>query len=151
MFKSYTMQCILRSLLCAVCKTPWMCIAETWRRPQLVAGVTKAFWLDLSGTPGLRPIGLSPGSWQTSLGLGSMSRYSAQILICITIWKCMLIMDTHDWIVDIHIWLWISRIHNNCRYPWFSYGNNYGYPYLLIKIIFYALINIYNKLCVSMI
>ena len=40
--------------------------------------------LDLSGTPGLRPIGLSPGSWQTSLGLGSMSRYSAQSLICIT-------------------------------------------------------------------
>ena len=40
--------------------------------------------LDLSGTPGLRPIGLSPGSWQTSLGLGSMSRFSAQILICIT-------------------------------------------------------------------
>ena len=40
--------------------------------------------LDLSGTPGLRPIGLSPGSWQTSLGLGSMSRYSVQILICIT-------------------------------------------------------------------
>ena len=54
--------------------------------------------LDLSGTPGLRPIGLSPGSWQTSLGLGSispgswqtslglgsMSRYSAQILICRT-------------------------------------------------------------------
>ena len=25
------------------------------------------------------------GSWQTSLGLGSMSRYSAQILICITL------------------------------------------------------------------
>ena len=40
--------------------------------------------LDLAGTPGLRLIGLSPGSWQTSLGLGSMSRYSAQILICIT-------------------------------------------------------------------
>ena len=40
-------------------------------------------WLDLSGTPGLRPIGLSPGSWQTSLGLGSMSRYSTHILICI--------------------------------------------------------------------
>ena len=39
--------------------------------------------LDLSGTPGLRPIGLSPCFWQTSLGLGSMSRYSAQILICI--------------------------------------------------------------------
>ena len=39
--------------------------------------------LGLSGTPGLRPICLSHGSWQTSLGLGSMSRYSAQILICI--------------------------------------------------------------------
>ena len=35
--------------------------------------------LDLSGTAGLRPI----GSWQTSFGLGSISRYSAQILICI--------------------------------------------------------------------
>ena len=45
--------------------------------------------LDLSGTPGLRPIGLSPGSWQTSLGLGSMSRYSPQILICIT--QCALV------------------------------------------------------------
>ena len=42
--------------------------------------------LDLSGTPGLQAIGLSPGSWQTSLGLGSTSRYSAQILICITGW-----------------------------------------------------------------
>ena len=39
--------------------------------------------LDWSGTPGLWPIGLSPGSWQTSLDLGSMSRYSAQILIYI--------------------------------------------------------------------
>ena len=29
--------------------------------------------LDLSGTPGLWPIGLRPGSWLTSLGLGSMS------------------------------------------------------------------------------
>ena len=44
--------------------------------------------LDLSGTHWLRPIGLSPGSWQTSLGLGSMSRYSAQILICI-IYVCV--------------------------------------------------------------
>ena len=42
--------------------------------------------LDLSGTPGLRPIG--PISWQTSLDLGSMSRYSAQILTCIT-WYAM--------------------------------------------------------------
>ena len=40
--------------------------------------------LDMSGTPGLRPISLSPGSSQTSFGLGSMSRYSAQISICIT-------------------------------------------------------------------
>ena len=40
--------------------------------------------LDLSGTHGLRPIGLSPGSWQISVGLGSMSRYSAHILICIS-------------------------------------------------------------------
>ena len=47
--------------------------------------------LDLSGTPGLRPIGLSPGSWQTSLGLGSMSRYSAQILICITLFTVLLV------------------------------------------------------------
>ena len=37
--------------------------------------------LDLLGTPGLRPFGVSPGSWQISLGLCSMSRYSAQILI----------------------------------------------------------------------
>ena len=49
--------------------------------------------LDLSGTPGLRPIGLSPGSWQTSLGLGSMSRYSAQILICIALNKVGIQLD----------------------------------------------------------
>ena len=41
--------------------------------------------LDFSGIPGLRPIGLSPGPWQISLGLGSMSWYSVQILICITL------------------------------------------------------------------
>ena len=40
--------------------------------------------LDLSSTPGFLPIALSPGSWQFSLGLGSMSRYSTQILICMT-------------------------------------------------------------------
>ena len=51
--------------------------------------------LDLSGTPGLRPIGLSPGSWPTSLGLGSMSRYSAQILICI---------------IYIYVYIYILRI-----------------------------------------
>ena len=46
--------------------------------------------LDLSGTPGLRPIGLSQGSWQTSLGLGSMSRFSAQILFCIIWYACVM-------------------------------------------------------------
>ena len=55
--------------------------------------------LDLSGTPGLRPIGLSPGSWQTSLGLGSMSRYSAQILICI-------FKLEHHWITTSHPLCW---------------------------------------------
>ena len=35
----------------------------------------------------------SPGSWQTSLGLGSMSQYSAQILICI--------LQQHIDVVDI--------------------------------------------------
>ena len=54
--------------------------------------------LDLSGTPGLRPIGLSPGFWQTSLGLGSMSRYSAQILICIT-----MIATYSYWNLKFHI------------------------------------------------
>ena len=42
--------------------------------------------LYLSGALGPRPIGLNPGSWQASLGLGSMFRYSAQIFICITHW-----------------------------------------------------------------
>ena len=37
---------------------------------------------DLSGTRWLRPIGLSPGSWQNNHGLGSMSQHFAQILIC---------------------------------------------------------------------
>ena len=57
--------------------------------------------LDLSGTPGIRPIGLSPGSWQTSLGLGSMSRYSAQILICIT---------RHEWLRQ-SAFIWNFLIH----------------------------------------
>ena len=57
-------------------------------------------WLDLSGTPGLRPIGLSPGSWQTSLGLGSMSRYSAQILICISRWNGRDTMDVINFFIS---------------------------------------------------
>ena len=37
----------------------------------------------VSQEPGLRPIGRSPGvPDKSSRGLGSMSRYSAQILIC---------------------------------------------------------------------
>ena len=56
--------------------------------------------LDLSGTPGLRPIGLSPGSWQTSLGLGSMSRYSAQILICIV--KSFSTVTADDLVPSLH-------------------------------------------------
>ena len=41
--KAYSAQCILRSLLRAVCQTPNVYIAETWRRPQPVAGFTKVF------------------------------------------------------------------------------------------------------------
>ena len=65
--------------------------------------------LDLSGTPGLRPIGLSPGSWQTSLGLGSMSRYSAQILICIAydIKRCGCL---HFWQFRLAYLTWITVI-----------------------------------------
>ena len=79
--------------------------------------------LDLSGAPGLRPIGLSPGSWQTSLGLGSMSRYSAQILICITFsllwstfvvsWNFCLLDDLisfskvlFHWVIDHLLMIW---------------------------------------------
>ena len=72
--------------------------------------------LDLSGTPGLRPIGLSPGSWQTSLGLGSMSRYSAQILICII----------HGPTVSIPGLNVISRTHYSILMP--QYVNN---PFIL--------------------
>ena len=36
---------------------------------------------------------------------------------CMSFYILMLIMDIHDWIVDIHIWIWIYRIHNICRYP----------------------------------
>ena len=63
--------------------------------------------LDLSGTPGLRPIGLSPGSWQTSLGLGSMSRYSAQILICIAHGQQGLVYTIYSSVVEY------SRLRNN--------------------------------------
>ena len=60
--------------------------------------------LDLSGTPGVRPI-----PWQTSLGLGSMSRYSAQILIYI-IYFCL----THLSLVP---YIWVSELGQD----WFRY------------------------------
>ena len=43
LLKSYSAQCILRNLLRAVCQTPHVYIAETWRRPQPVAGFTEGF------------------------------------------------------------------------------------------------------------
>ena len=43
LLKSYSAPCILRSLLRAVCQTPHVYIAETWRRPQPVAGFTNGF------------------------------------------------------------------------------------------------------------
>ena len=43
LLKSYSAQCILRSLLRAVCQMPHVYIAKTWRRPQPVAGFTKGF------------------------------------------------------------------------------------------------------------
>ena len=72
--------------------------------------------LDLSGTHGLRPIGLSPGSWQISLGLGSMSRYSAQILIYIVLLvydhvrrqKC----EWHQWCRHVQTYVKILNCHN---------------------------------------
>ena len=55
-------------------------------------------WLDLSGTPGLQPICLSPGSRQTSLGLGSISQYPAQILNCIVTRLCIQqVVLAHKW------------------------------------------------------
>ena len=74
--------------------------------------------LDLSGTSRLRPIGHSPGSWQSSLGLGSMSRYSSQILICITQWGEFwpatlksLVFRAHpqSYIRPVDMWLRYSR------------------------------------------
>ena len=72
--------------------------------------------LDLSGTSGLRSIGLSPGSWQTSLGLGSMSQYSAQILICIVlVWHfCGKVSaDEIETIKNIAKWFHLSTPHHD--------------------------------------
>ena len=83
--------------------------------------------LDLSGTPGLRPIGLSPGSWQTSLGLGSMSRYSAQILIYI-IYVSELHIRTMSFrriwidIVPVYAYMCASHKRANLRWGFFRCG-----------------------------
>ena len=52
--------------------------------------------------PGLRPIGRSPGvPDKSSRGLGSMSRYSAQILICFI-----------AYIFSISLWVWLGTLQN---------------------------------------
>ena len=57
--------------------------------------------------PGLRPIGRSPGVADTSSrGLGSMSRYSAQILIC-------LIAYIFHFFIPLWVWLGILQ---DCQY-----------------------------------
>ena len=51
--------------------------------------------------PGLRPIGRSPGvPDKSSRGLGSMSRYSAQILICL--------YNIHFPFYFIPLWVWLG-------------------------------------------
>ena len=79
--------------------------------------------LDLSGTPGLRPIGLSPGSWQTSLGLGSMSRYSAQILICIIyIYICIYLLCV--FVVCVCIFMHLISVYYKGHINNWANGNN---------------------------
>ena len=71
---------VIHSRVCSLCSTEYVIqikICAEYRdmlpRPRLVCQ-----------EPGLRPIGRSPGvPDKSSRGLGSMSRYSAQILICI--------------------------------------------------------------------
>ena len=63
--------------------------------------------------PGLRPIGRSPGvPDKSSRGLGSMSRYSAQILICFI-----------AYIFSISLWVWLGTLQNchhaQCPLPLF--------------------------------
>ena len=55
--------------------------------------------------PGLRPIGRSPGvPDKSSRGLGSMSRYSAQILICFI-----------EYIFFFPLWVWLGTL-QDCQY-----------------------------------
>ena len=58
--------------------------------------------------PGLRPIGRSPGvPDKSSRGLGSMSRYSAQILICFIAYIFQFFF--------IPLWLWLGTL-QDCQY-----------------------------------
>ena len=65
--------------------------------------------------PGLRPIGRSPGvPDKSSRGLGSMSRYSAQILICFI---------AYIFQFSISLWVWLGTLQNchhaQCPLPLF--------------------------------
>ena len=52
--------------------------------------------------PGLRPIGRSPGvPDKSSRGLGSMSQYSAQILICFI---------AYIFLFSIPLWVWLGTL-----------------------------------------
>ena len=58
--------------------------------------------------PGLRPIGRSPGvPDKSSWGLGSMSRYSAQILICFIAYIFLILF--------IPLWVWLGTL-QDCQY-----------------------------------
>ena len=58
--------------------------------------------------PGLRPIGRSPGvPDKSSRGLGSMSRYSAQILICFIAYIFLIFF--------ISLWIWLGTF-LDCQY-----------------------------------
>ena len=58
--------------------------------------------------PGLRPIGRSPGvPDKSSRGLGSMSRYSAQILICFIAYIFLIFF--------IPLWIWLRTL-QDCQY-----------------------------------
>ena len=58
--------------------------------------------------PGLRPIGRSPGvPDKSSRGLGSMSRYSAQILICFIAYVFLIFF--------IPLWVWLGTL-QDCQY-----------------------------------
>ena len=58
--------------------------------------------------PGLRPLGRSPGvPDKSSRGLGSMSRYSAQILICFIAYIFLIFF--------IPLWIWLGTL-QDCQY-----------------------------------